>query len=325
MYKKQKLNSSKFLMGFIFAITACFFWSSHFFLGFFITYDKHFVYPHPPLGIAFYRWLITATITLPFCIRDIIIKRKTIFKKTHYFLCLGFTLYLANASNYFAYLHGTPTVITLLGSITTPLSVFILAFILNRHTQPIKINQLIGVVISIIAGVYLILHGSFYNLFNIHIDNGSQFALVQGIGLGLYTYLAKNRPADISLTSFICLVAMSAALLGFLVNLGVFFSTDSFYVPHKFDWFIVLFLGLFAGYFAYYFWNRAIIYLGTVGTGIFYCCVPLFAEIEIASFIPQRYIPPYVIHAGIFILLGLIIANLNIQIMKAKKKKKVYD
>jgi len=287
------------LRGYLFAVGATALWSGNFIVA------RGLNESIPPVSLAFWRWVVAATVFLPFALKPLISEREMLTANLGYLSLtslLGITLF--NTLIYFAG-HTTTAVNLSLISITFP--IFIVLFSRLWLGETITANKVTGILLVAVGIVLLITKGQPARLADVSLAIGDLWMLLAAILFALYSLLLKRKPEGISIWAF----QLSTFLLG-LVFLFPFFIWESVVVTaprlEAGTVLSILYVGIFASLSAFVLWNQAIAAIGPSKSGMVYYTLPIFSGVLAHLFLNERITAIHFLSL-LLIVPGILIAN----------------
>ena len=285
-------------------LTLCaFFWSGNFIVGKFAS-----LYQVPPLTLNFFRWLIVWIVLIPFTAKDILLNIKIIKEKFYPILIMSITsISIFNSVVYYS-LNFTQVLNGALMISTIPVLIIFISFIFR--VEKINLNQVLGLILSIIGVFIIITQLEFSRLINLDLNKGDIWLLVAMLSWATYSTMLKTHKTSLNYLTFISVI----------VTLGLFFLLPQFLFEFKnqelinFNFVFVLILSyvvLFAGLGAYIFWNKAVQIVGPSRAGIFLHLMPVFSSFMAIFLLNEKLM--------IFHILGATVIILGIYISSKKK------
>jgi drug/metabolite transporter (DMT)-like permease len=157
--------------------------------------------------------------------------------------------------------------------------------------------------------IYLVVRGSFERLLNFHFTAGDLWVLGAAVFFAGYNVLVRKKPNAISPIVFLFITF----LMGSILLLPFYFWEAKNNPPIEWTtnlFLIVLYLGLGTSVIAFLLWNSAIAKLGAARTALFGNLIPLFSSLEAVWLLNEDITIIHLI-SGLFIIVGLVIANLK--------------
>lgn len=187
---------------------------------------------------------------------------------------------------------------------TNPLVTVLIAALLLK--DPVRINQYIGMFLSLVGIILVITQGKWVLLQHFQIAFGDWIIMAANICFALYGVLCRRflKESKPIITTAMTMIIGTLALL-FCTSLS---PTPSAWFQQSWQVYAaVLHMALLGTVLAYLFWNSGIIYLGINQTVIFFNLVPVFAVL-FAIMLGQPVLLPQMV-GGILVLLGVLIST----------------
>ena len=283
-------------MGYILALAAVILWSFN------LVIADYFAATLTPFELAFGRWLIAVIVLLPFTLSGIIRNYKVLFRHIWLILFLAvFGIVLNNTLIYYAGQTSSAIDMGLL-DVTGPLFIVILSWIWNK--APIKIMQIIGLLLACWGVVEIVTNGDLRQLGKIKPVIGNLWMLINCFIFAVYSVLQSRRPKDISQAQLLEV----SALIGTIIMLPLMLSTtpkSQLLALNTEEFLVILYLGVANSVIAFLAWNIALNKIGSIKTGVIYYLMPLFGGIEAHFTLGEKLYTSEII-GGIFILAGVV-------------------
>ena len=283
-------------MGYILAMTAVILWSFN------LVIADYFAATLTPFELAFGRWLIAVVVLLPFTLSGIIRNYKVLLRHIGLILFLAvFGIVLNNTLIYYAGQTSSAIDMGLL-DVTGPLFIVILSWIWNK--APIKIMQVIGLLLACWGVVEIVTNGDLRQLGKIKPVVGNLLMLINCFIFAEYSVLQSRRPKDISQAQLLEV----SAIIGTIIMLPLMLATtpkSQLLALNAEEFLVILYLGIANSVIAFLAWNIALNKIGSIKTGVIYYLMPLFGGIEAHFALGEKLYSSEVI-GGIFILAGVI-------------------
>ncbi|WP_246274749.1 DMT family transporter [Hyphomicrobium sulfonivorans] len=229
----------------------------------------------PPVGLAFWRWLIAALIVLPFAWPHLRRDIGPMLKSWPIVLLLaGMGIAFFNAALYIA--AATTGAINIIMLQTSAPVLIVLATYLIFGDR-ISARQAVGIALSLVGAVVLVAHGDINVLANLAFNNGDIWMLVACIVYAVYTALLRLRPR-VHWLSFL----FTIFLMGSMLLLPFYIAESAYVMPVPLSLHALLAVGyvaLFASAIGYGSYNRAVELLGANTAGLSIYLVPVFGTI----------------------------------------------
>ena len=288
------------LKAYIFLILCTSFWAGNFIVGKIAT-----LFEVPPFTLNFYRWLIAFIILYPFTYKKILASLCDIKNNIISLSIMGFTsITIFNSVVYYS-LNFTQVLNGVLMISTIP--VLIIFFSSLFKTEKIKINQIIGVITSLVGVLIIITKMDFYKLINLNLNKGDLWILVAMISWATYSIMVKEKKINLD----------PLVLLEVIIFLGVIMLLPFFIFELYIGKYLVLnvpviltvgFVVLFPGIGAYIFWIKAIKLIGPSRAGIFLHLMPVFSSLMAIFLIGEKF-ATFHLFGALFILTGIFVSS----------------
>ena len=292
---KNKNNLAYFLL-----ILTTIFWSGNFIVG-----KAASLYQIPPFSLNFYRWFFAGLILFPFTFKELIDKKKYIFKNIGFFIILGITsITIFNSIVYYS-LYYTQVISGVLMISTIPVWIIFIASILN--IEKTNAFQIIGVSLSLIGVIFIITKADLNLIKNLNFNKGDLSMIVAMFAWAAYSALLKKKKYEIS----------QLALLQVVIISGLIFLVPIYFIEMNLGHLIVLgqpfyltlsYVVIFPGLLSFFFWIKGISIIGANRAGIFLHLMPIFGAIMAMIIFDEKFMYYHLLGA-IFILAGIILSN----------------
>jgi len=288
------------IKAYIFLVLCTLFWAGNFIVG-----KVASLFEIPPFSLNFYRWLIAFIILFPFTYTKITENFHEIKKKIIPLSIMGFTsITIFNSVVYYS-LNFTQVLNGVLMISTIP--VLIIFFSSCFTNEKIKINQILGVITSLIGVLIIITKFQLNTLLSLNLNKGDLWILVAMISWATYSIMVKEKKINLD----------PLALLQTLIFIGLIFLIPFYlYELHNAQFLklnipVLLTVGyvvIFAGIGAYIFWIGAIKIIGPSRSGVFLHLMPVFSRL-MAIFLLGERLANFHIFGALFILTGIIVST----------------
>lgn len=274
------------------------FWSGNFILGRAVRTAL------PPVGLAFWRWLIASLIisvvAWPHVKRDWPIIRQ-------HWKIIGFLAMLGVAAfNVLAYtgLRFTTAINGVLMQSTMPVLIIVMSYLFFRET--ITLLQAAGILLSLSGVATIITQGNLRALTTLSINPGDLVILTAVSCYAMYSALLRKRPPihpfSFLLTTFVIGMVM---LFPFYVWEQMFLYTMPL---NRVTLLAVGYVAIFPSIFAYLCFNRGVELLGANRAGLFLHLMPVFGSLMAMLFLGEHFRSFHA--AGILLILsGIVLAT----------------
>jgi drug/metabolite transporter (DMT)-like permease len=282
-------------------LTLCaFFWSGNFIVGKFAT-----LYEVPPLTLNFFRWLIVGIILIPFTLKDIFLNIKTIKEKFYSILLMSVTsISIFNSIVYYS-LNFTQVLNGALMISTIPVLIIFISYIFR--VEKINLNQVFGLILSIIGVISIITQLEFSRLIRLDLNKGDLWLLVAMLSWAIYSTMLKTHKTGLNYLTFISVIVILGLI--FLLPQFLFEFNNQELIKFNFAFFLIIsYVVLFAGLGAYIFWNKAVLIVGPSRAGIFLHLMPVFSSF-MAIFLFNEKFMNFHIFGTIVIISGIFLSS----------------
>jgi drug/metabolite transporter (DMT)-like permease len=251
---------------------AALFWAGNFVMGRAVRGEV------PPVGLAFWRWLVAAAVLLPFAWREIVARVGTVRRHAWLLAALGLTgVGTFNTLSYIA-LTGTEAINAMLVISLSPLAIFAAAFLIDRERPDAR---RLGALAVSLAGVAIIAaRGEPGALLALRLNPSDGIILLAVFGWGIYSVLLRRIPpgtfSPLALLTITVLFGLAVLLPSWLAEIAI---TGA--VP-RFDLATVLavaYAALAASIAAYLCWNGGVALIGAAASGPFLHLQPVFGTV----------------------------------------------
>ncbi|MEI6703898.1 MAG: DMT family transporter [Deltaproteobacteria bacterium] len=238
----------------------------------------------PPIGLAFWRWTLALVILIPFAIPHLR-NQWSLLKQNRRLLSvygvLGVTCF-----NTFVYigLHSTTATNALLLNSVIPILIVLLSHLLAD--TPVSPKQAFGIAISLTGVLTIVCRADLAVILTLQINSGDIWILLAAVSWALYTFLLRQRPADLHPLSFLTSV-MAVGLIPLSALYAWELSQGNCFVLNIANIASILYAALFPSVLAFIFWNQAVREVGPNKAGIFLYLMPVFGAILSAVFLGE--------------------------------------
>ncbi len=294
-------NKSNILIASILLFLATLFWSGNFIVGKIAGLNNI-----PPISLNILRWSLAFIILLPFTYKEILQKKKIIFKNFYLLCFLGITAVSIFNSALFYSLKTTQVITGVLMISTVPVMIILFSIILK--IEKTNTFQVLGVIFSLLGVLFIISKADFEVFKNLAFEKGDLFALFAMISWSLYSALLKKKNYGLS----------PITLLQVVIGLGVIFliplyAIDYIYIGNRIiinmNFILVLsYVVLLPGIISFFFWIKGVALIGPNRAGIYLHLMPILAAI-LAMIIFDEVLLFYHYIGGIFIISGILLSN----------------
>jgi drug/metabolite transporter (DMT)-like permease len=259
----------------------------------------------PPIGLAFWRWVIALAILLPFVAGGLWRYRGVVRREWRILLALGVTGVGAFHSFVYLALQSTQAINAVLFLATTPLVIIAISW--AAFGDRIGWAGAVGAIASMAGVVVVIARGDPRVLLALRVNPGDLWMLGAVPTWAIYSVCLKRRPQDLPP---LILLAVTM-VVGTLAVLPVYVWEHA--AGYRFDLDPGALLGLayvatFASIVAYVCWNRGVKEVGPNRAGVFINLIPVFAALLAIVFLGER-VAAYHLVAAALVFAGVVLIN----------------
>lgn len=251
---------------------AALFWAGNFVLGRAVRGEV------PPVGLAFWRWLVAAVVLLPFTRREILGRFAAVRRHIWLLAALGLTgVGTFNTLSYIA-LTGTEAINAMLVISLSPLAIFVAAFLIDRERPDAR---RLGALAVSLAGVAIIAaRGEPGALLTLRLNPSDGIILLAVFGWGIYSVLLRRIPpgtfSPLALLTITVPFGLGVLLPSWLAEIAITGVVPRLDVPTVLA---VLYAALAASIAAYLCWNGGVALIGAAASGPFLHLQPVFGTV----------------------------------------------
>ncbi len=291
-------------LAYLLLILTTLFWSGNFIVG-----KAASIYEIPPFSLNFYRWLFAGAILLPFTLKEILQKKKYIFKNIGFFIILGISsITIFNSAVYYS-LYYMQVISGVLMISTIPVWIMFISSILGIE----KTNkfQIFGVILSLIGVLFIITKSDLNLIKNLDFNKGDLIMASGMFAWALYSALLKKKTYEISQITLLEVVIIIGLL--FLVPIYILeMNLGNPLVVNKSFILTLSYVVLFPGLASFFFWIKGISIIGANRAGVFLHLMPIFGSLMAIVLFNERFMFYHLLGA-IFIVAGITLSNKNIK------------
>ncbi len=219
----------------------------------------------PPVGLAFWRWVLALLILLPLVLKT----RRGQFRLLlrHWRLVLACGTFGISGYNALAYvaLQTVPAVNMSVVNSAIPVLIPFFAFAIAGERP--KGRQIAGILVSMIGVLWIIARGSPEALVDLSVSSGDLWVLASIVNWAIYTVILRYRPAGIDMLVF--LVGTIVAGLLALTPFWIWEMARGIVMPLTLQSVAsVAYVAVFASIAAFLCWSRSIALIGSTATGL---------------------------------------------------------
>ena len=287
------------ISGYLLAVAATLIWSGNFVIARGLRADI------PPIGLAFWRWLVAVVALAPFALRALIEDWRLVRRHLAYLsvtALIGVTIF-----NTLIYIAGHTTRAINLSLIAASSPIFIVLLARISYREPITLAKAAGILITVAGVLILITAGDLARVLDLTFAAGDVWMLGAAIAFAGYSVLVKQKPAPMRTPVFL----LSTFALGLLFLSPFYLWEHLSQRPVAWDRSTILsvvYVGVLASVVAFFLWNRAIAAVGPSRAALVYYLVPVFSGILAHLFLdePIRFV--HLVSMAL-IVVGILIAN----------------
>ncbi|CAJ0786589.1 hypothetical protein LMG7141_01811 [Ralstonia condita] len=254
-----------------------------------------------PAAISLYRWVLAAIVLTPFCARPLWRERLAVLAQWRRFgvlALLGMVLYQCLA--YYAAHSTSATNMGVIGALI-PMLGLILNGVVFR--QPVGVQAVAGVVVSLLGVLYLLGRGHPANLFEGGVNHGDVLVLIGATAYALYNILYRRWALPFGQWLNLYVQVLVAVVM--LVPLAL--TAHSLSIPAK-GVGLVVFAGIASSIVASYLWMQGLKRIGSERTAVLMNLMPVFTA-GLAALMLGETVHGYHWVGGGLVLLGVSLAQ----------------
>ncbi len=258
----------------------------------------------PPVGLAFWRWLLALLILLPIAIGAGRRQRQLLLRHWRLVLACGaFGIAGYNALAYVA-LQTVPAVNMTVVNSAIPVLIPVFAFLIAGERPTIR--QVAGILLSMVGVVWIIARGSPSALLSLSIGSGDLWVLASIVNWAIYTVILRYRPPEIA-----TIVFLVGSIIAGLAVLAPFWAWELArgevmpLTPQTLG--AVVYVAVFASVAAFLCWGRSVVLIGSTATGLSIHLIPVIVGALSLVLLGEPVLPFHLVGAA-FIAAGLVAA-----------------
>jgi drug/metabolite transporter (DMT)-like permease len=263
----------------------------------------------PPVGLAFYRWLLASIIIFPFAFKKFKQEWPVVKRSWHYFFWISLTG--VSMFNTFVYIGGHYTTainLALIGTTTSPILSVILARIFLK--EKIGWLKVLGIGLCISGILFLLSKGNIRNLISFHFTTGDDWILLAALSFAVYNTMVKKKPGSVSPVNFLFVSFSFGTILLFPFYLWELFHTAPVVWNIKLLS-IIFYLAIGASVICFFIWNIAIHKLGAGRAALFGNLIPIFSSLEAVIILREQFSLIHIV-SMILVFAGIMLATLRL-------------
>ncbi len=272
-------RASGWNMPYLLLTLAVLFWSGNFIVGRAIAADV------PPVTLAFWRWTIGLVFILALGHRQLRADFPVLLRAWPMVVLLsGLGIAVFNTLVYFG-LQSTTAVNGLLLQSAMPLIILLFSFLLFREKP--RLNQVAGVLVSVIGVLAIACQGDIAVLWSLAVNIGDVWILLAVMSYALYSALLRKRPAVQPFSFLAATFSLGALMLAPLYAMEL--RAGMRIVPEPGSYLAILYVAVFPGFLSYLFYNRGVELVGANRAGHFMHLMPVFGSILAVLFLGESF------------------------------------
>lgn len=239
----------------------------------------------PPVGLAFWRWAVSALIVLSLSHRQL--RRDWPLIRRHWKILLLLSAVGIGAYNTLLYigLQSTTAINGLLLQTTMPLMIVLISFIL--FGQRISGREVFGIAVALSGAIVIVLRGNWHHLTAFSTNAGDLWIFTAILCYALYSSLLRLRPPIHPLSLLTVTFAIGAVLL-----LPLYVDETLTGHPVEPDLRTLLAIGyvaVFPSIVSFLCFNRGVELVGANRAGLFMYLMPLFGSLIAVAFLGEHF------------------------------------
>jgi drug/metabolite transporter (DMT)-like permease len=277
-----------------------FFWAVNWILA------RHIRHEVGPNALALGRWLAAALIVWPIAWPRV--KRDWPVIKANFPVLIVLSITGAGGYNALSYagVRSTTALNGMLLNATVPFFILALSTIFLR--EKMRLNQVIGLLLSFVGALWIIGEGTPARILQLQFNHGDILVLTAMLSWAVYTIVIRKKPIAIDLLSFITVLSV-IALMSLIPLTLIELQTIPAHISGK-SLAIFLYMGLGPSVLCYIFWNKGVAEIGPARTGLFLYLVPVFGSM-LSSWVLGEHLALFHVVGFALVLIGLFISNRN--------------
>ncbi|HLQ27288.1 MAG TPA: DMT family transporter [Acidiferrobacterales bacterium] len=297
LISRQLLSATSF--GYCLAIVATALWAGNFVIA------RGFYREIPPIGLAFWRWVIAVAVLIPFTGRSFIEDWPIVKRHLGYLsitALLGITVF-----NTVIYAAGHTAGAAHLSLIAVSAPVFMVFLSRIFFGEPVTPAKTAGILIAATGVLTLIVNGSLVQLRAMTFAVGDIWMIGAAAAFAGYSALVKRIPSGMRMRTFLS----ATFALGLLFLLPFYLwerVSNQSMIFDKSTVLALLYVGILASVVAFIAWNRAIAIIGPYRASIVYYLLPVFSAIAASFFLGEK-IGAVHVFSMVLIIFGIFMAN----------------
>lgn len=238
----------------------------------------------PPMGLTFWRWVLSALILVPFALRTWRSDWTALKSEIWVLLALGLTGGASFQAMVYVGLARTEAVNALLLNTTAP--IYVMALAVPLLGEGLRWRQVLGFAIAVPGIVWVVIRGEPAHLTELQFNSGDVWILAAMVVWGLYSVLLKLRRAPVTPVGLVFAISVLASL--FILPAAVIETLQGRPMPlTPTSALAVGYTGVFASVVALLSYNGAVQRIGPGRTIYFIYLMPVFGAVLARLFLGE--------------------------------------
>lgn len=256
----------------------------------------------PPVGLAFWRWLVAFLLILPFGWQQVRAEWQMVRRSWRITLLLSLLgISIFNTLQYTALQYTTALNGTLLQS---AMPVFVVGFSFFFFRDGMTIRQLLGLMVSLLGAIVIVAQGSWTTFTALTFNVGDIIIIIAIVIYAAYTALLRLRPPVHALTFLVVTFALGLLML---LPLYLWETINGMRVPFTATTIgAVAYVAIFPSILAYLFYNYGVAQVGANRAGVFIHLNPAVASVLAVVLLGEQFQWFHPVGFGL-ILLGIVL------------------
>ncbi|MEM7441756.1 MAG: DMT family transporter [Pseudomonadota bacterium] len=271
-----------------------------------VVFGRDAVETVPPIGLAFWRWVLAFAILLPFAWPGLRRHGTSLLRAWPLLLVLG--ALGMGVCGAFVYIGLQHTTATHAGLIYAASPIFILIIGAVFIGERLSLIQCLGVVLAVFGVVVILTHGAPQQLLSFRVNVGDVWVLVATVAWAVYSVLLKRKSLSVPTIPLFAAIALAG-----VICLAPFYVWETLagrpVVPTTDALTSVLAVAFIASVLAFGAYQQGIAVIGPSRAGMFMYLMPVYAALLAIVFLGERFELFHLVGLG-FILPGLVLATL---------------
>ncbi len=238
-----------------------------------------------PLLLVTLRWTFVLILLAIVARKDLVRDWPKLKPRLGYFMIMGACGFTGFNAMFYIAAHSTTAVNIGIIQGAMPIIVFLGSFLLFK--TPVTIQQICGVLVTIIGVVVVTSAGSFETLKTLAFNDGDILILIAAIVYGFYTVALKFKP-DVSALSFFAIMAI-AAFITCMPLIAYEAYSGQMQFPTTKGWILIAAIAFLPSFIAQLTFITGVTLIGPGRAGIFVNLVPIFAACMAVLFLSEPF------------------------------------